>query len=251
MDQEHWQTEAAATLQYRSSFLGNSNTEVNRPNSPTQTNSCSGRSRFHQTVALTRKEPSPLSCFSNDSKKMALMLINSLTPPPSPKITETHVDCNKLSLEGIREISSTHIASTTPQKGQSPRYGGTQRTRRRNGKDQRKLDRIQRLAREIQLRRGGRPRPEYQADHGGEGKLQNMVPLPCLARSSVFFPFRGLSGVGQREGAFGNLLFPLQGRLYLRLLLLTKVPNSVLYLQIPVSSLSMKFQMLLSVSLVF
>jgi hypothetical protein len=64
-----------------------------------------------------------------------------------------------------------------------------------------------------------------------------MAPLPCLARSSVFSPFRGLSGVGQREGAFGNLLFPLQGRLYLRLLLLTQVPNSVLYLQIPVSSL--------------
>jgi hypothetical protein len=57
-----------------------------------------------------------------------------------------------------------------------------------------------------------------------------MAPLPCLARSSLFSPFRGLSGVGQREGAFGNFAFPTADFILSLLLLTQVVPKPVLYL---------------------
>jgi hypothetical protein len=56
--------------------------------------------------------------------------------------------------------------------------------------------------------------------------------------------------VGQREGAFGNLLLTLQ-TLFKFVSADPSAKNPVLYLQILVSSPSLKLQILLSVSLVF
>jgi hypothetical protein len=117
------------------------------------------------------------------------------------RITQTHtVISSNLSLKGL--TSPTNRRQSAASETQAPGEvaacpAGSEKTSCRR----------RRLGRENPPRHGGTPRPESETDHGGDDccKLQNMAP--CVARSSLFSPFRWLSGVGQREGAFGNLLF--------------------------------------------
>jgi hypothetical protein len=122
------------------------------------------------------------------------------------RITQTHtVISSNLSLKGLTSPTNRRqsVASATQAPGE---------VAARARQDQRKVvagggDSLGKPHPGTAERPGRSPRRITAATTVVSCRIWHPASLPCLARSSLFSPFRWLSGVGQREGAFGNLLF--------------------------------------------